>query len=97
MSNIIEFPKKQFKLHKFFPMKPVEAPTDTPKKVLLTCLYNPTMSSIITPDEKQVFMQLLEYSHISIPIDVLVDWFLNDTSLKDGLMSIGIPESLLSK
>jgi hypothetical protein len=97
MSNITQFPNKQFKLGKYIPMKPAEVPTETPKKVLLTCLYNPVISSIITPDEKQVFMQLLEYSYISIPIDVLVDWFLNDTSLKDGLMSIGIPESLLSK
>jgi hypothetical protein len=78
-------------------MKPVEASADTTKKVLLTCLYNPAMSSIITPEEKQVFMQLLEYSHISVHIDVLIDWFLNNISLKDGLMSIGIPESLLSK
>jgi aminoglycoside/choline kinase family phosphotransferase len=78
-------------------MEPTEAPTEAPKQVLLTCLYNPVMSSVITPDEKQVIMQLLEHNRMSIHISVLVDWFLNDISLKDGLISIGIPESSLSK
>jgi hypothetical protein len=53
---------------------------------------NPHHSAVISPEEKAVFMNLLNQQQYQVPVGLLLSWLEHDVPLREGLQSIGVIE-----